>query len=95
MSRLLVLVLAALVIGRASPAPPTSAPSSGPRFAASGPGAEDYGASNGYPIGDRRTFYSIPVLVGSHSHMVSKQSVDPGRRETGALWQRVVRTLGR
>jgi len=39
-----------------------------PRFVAGGPDAEMYGAANGYPIGDRSTFYDIPVLVGSHSH---------------------------
>jgi CubicO group peptidase (beta-lactamase class C family) len=66
------LVLAGLVLGCASPAPqaePSGATSAGPRFAAGGPDAEDYGASKGYPIGDRSTFYSIPVLVGSHSHL--------------------------
>ncbi|MDP2702221.1 MAG: serine hydrolase [Candidatus Rokubacteria bacterium] len=40
-----------------------------PRFAAGGPDAEVYGSANGYPIGDRSTFYDIPVLVGSHSHL--------------------------
>jgi len=45
-----------------------SAPSA-PRFAAGGPDAEDYGASEGYPIGDRSTFNRIPSLVGSHSHL--------------------------
>ena len=40
-----------------------------PRFVAGGPDAEVYGAANGYPIGDRSTFYDIPVLVGSHSHL--------------------------
>ncbi len=72
MASLLVLALAVLVLGCASPTPTTSPPMAepaGPRFAASGPNAEDYSASKGYPIGDRRTFYTIPVLVGSHSHM--------------------------
>ena len=45
-----------------------SAPSA-PRFAAGSPDAEDYGASEGYPIGDRSTFNRIPFLVGSHSHL--------------------------
>jgi CubicO group peptidase (beta-lactamase class C family) len=45
-----------------------SAPSS-PRFAAGGPDAEDYGASEAYPIGDRSTFFRIPFLVGSQSHL--------------------------
>jgi CubicO group peptidase (beta-lactamase class C family) len=40
-----------------------------PRFAAGGPDAEEYGAANGYPIGDRSTFYDLPMLVGSHSHL--------------------------
>lgn len=40
-----------------------------PRFVAGGPNAEVYGAANGYPIGDRSTYYNIPVLVGSHSHL--------------------------
>ena len=40
-----------------------------PRFVAGGPNAEVYGAANGYPIGDRSTYYDIPVLVGSHSHL--------------------------
>jgi CubicO group peptidase (beta-lactamase class C family) len=40
-----------------------------PRFAAGGPNAEEYGASNGYPIGDRTTYFRIPSLVGSHSHL--------------------------
>jgi hypothetical protein len=34
--------------------------SSGPRFAASGPNAEDYGASLGYPIGDGTSYYTTP-----------------------------------
>ena len=40
-----------------------------PRFAEGGPDAEEYGASHGYPIGDRATFNRIPFLVGSHSHL--------------------------
>ena len=40
-----------------------------PRFAAGGPNAEEYGASSGYPTGDRTTFFRIPSLVGSHSHL--------------------------
>ena len=59
-------VLAAVLAGYASLAPtglcdavasaasPTEPPSPfAPRFAPSGPDAEDYGASDGYPIGDR------------------------------------------
>ena len=45
-----------------------SAPSA-PRFAAGGPDAQDYGASEGYPVGDRSTFFRVPFLVGSHSHL--------------------------
>ncbi len=77
-----VCVLAAVVAGCTSSSPTgprdgiasgsssaePSAPS-GPRFAADGPDAEDYGGSKGYPIGDRSTFFRIPFLVGSHSHL--------------------------
>jgi CubicO group peptidase (beta-lactamase class C family) len=42
---------------------------SGPRFAAGGPEADEYGAAVGYATGDRTTFYRIPSLVGSHSHL--------------------------
>ena len=54
-----------------SPAVVTPAPSaaSGPRFEASGPDAKDYGADAGYPIGDTTTFFRVPYLVGSHSHL--------------------------
>jgi len=41
----------------------------GPRFTQGGPDAEEYGASQGYPIGDRATFNRIPFLIGSHSHL--------------------------
>src|SRR5712692_8580325 len=41
---------------------------SAPRFGAGGPDAEEYGASNGYPIGARGTFLRPPFRVGSHSH---------------------------
>ena len=39
-----------------------------PRFAQGGPDAENYGASNGYSIGDRSNWFRPPYLVGSHSH---------------------------
>jgi CubicO group peptidase (beta-lactamase class C family) len=81
-SLMAVCVLAAVVAGCTSPSPTgardgiasgsssaePSAPSA-PRFAAGGPDAEDYGVSEGYPIGDRSTFFRIPFLVGSHSHL--------------------------
>jgi len=74
------LALVVLLLGCASPptaAPPIAASSAGPVFAASGPDAEDYGASKGYPRGDRSTFYTIPMLVGAFSHM---DEVFEGRR---------------
>jgi len=40
-----------------------------PRFAQDGPEAEEYGASDGFPTGDRTTFFRIPFLVGSHSQL--------------------------
>jgi CubicO group peptidase (beta-lactamase class C family) len=39
-----------------------------PRVVA-GPDAEEYGSREGFPIGNRSTFFRIPFLVGSHSHM--------------------------
>jgi len=48
------------------PSPPIA---SAPRFAAGGPDAEEYGASNGYPFGARGTFLTAAFLVGSHSQM--------------------------
>jgi CubicO group peptidase (beta-lactamase class C family) len=72
MARLFTLGFVLLLLGCASPAPTTPAPlaePAGPRFAASGPDAGDYGAGQGYPMGDRRTFFLIPYLVGVHSHM--------------------------
>ena len=75
-------VLAAVLVGSASLAPTDlcdalasgasstePASPSAPRFAPGGPDAEDYGASDGYPIGDRSTFLSTPFLVGSSSHL--------------------------
>jgi CubicO group peptidase (beta-lactamase class C family) len=79
-----VCVLAAVGIGCTSPsatgprdgiasgsfsAEPSAPAPSAPRFAADGPDTEDYGASAGYPIGDRSTFFRIPFIVGSHSHL--------------------------
>ena len=49
--------------------PADSSTRSTPRFADTGPDADDYGASDGYPLGDRSTFNRIPFLVGSHSHL--------------------------
>jgi len=62
------------IVGCASPPPGASSlagspPSAGPRFAAGGPNAEDYGAAAGYPMGDGRTFFQIPHIVGSFSHL--------------------------
>jgi CubicO group peptidase (beta-lactamase class C family) len=56
----------AIASGASSTAP---ASPSAPRFSPGGPDAEDYGASDGYPIGDRSTFFRPPFLVGSHSHL--------------------------
>jgi CubicO group peptidase (beta-lactamase class C family) len=72
---------------------------SGPRFAAGGPNADEYGAAVGYATGDRTTFYRIPSLVGSHSHLdeifegrLIRKAVTPSplRRaasEPAILWQ--------
>src|SRR5438105_4493678 len=60
-----------LVAACATPATTRSggAPEAGPRFVSGGPDAEDYGASLGYPKGDRATFFRVPSLIGSHSHL--------------------------
>lgn len=65
-------VLGALLAGCASPAPTATRDggvAGAPRFASSGPFAEDFGASDGYPTGDRSTFFRTPFLVGSHSRL--------------------------
>jgi hypothetical protein len=78
-----VCVLAAVFGGCQSPPAPTgsrpgsvSGPSSAepsgpsaPRFVAGGPDTSEYSASEGYPIGGRSTYFRIPFLVGSHSHL--------------------------
>jgi CubicO group peptidase (beta-lactamase class C family) len=51
----------------ASPAAPPSP--AAPHVVAGGPDAAEYGASNAYPIGDRSTYFRVPFLVGSHSHL--------------------------
>jgi CubicO group peptidase (beta-lactamase class C family) len=94
-----VCVLAVPFAGCASPSPPglgdagASGPSAGsaPRFAASGPDAEEYGAGDGYPIGDRSTFFEIPFLVGSYSHLdqvfegrLVRRAATPSRLERAA-----------
>src|SRR5207302_1780989 len=69
--------VAAAFAGCASPPPSRPRDAGGPglpvvsaaRFDAGGPDAEEYGASNGYPIGARGTFLRPPFLVGSHSHL--------------------------
>jgi CubicO group peptidase (beta-lactamase class C family) len=58
--------LVAIIVAGCTTSP---APSSAVRVALAGPNAEEYGASDGYPIGDRRTFARLPFLVGSYSHM--------------------------
>ena len=69
-------VLAATIAGCTPPpktevagAGATAGPTNGPRFSPTGPDARDFGETDGYPAGDRRTFFSIPYLVGSHSRL--------------------------
>jgi CubicO group peptidase (beta-lactamase class C family) len=66
-ARLAVVVLVAWLAGCTPPPPKTTA--SGPRFVETGPDAEEQGASRGYPLGDRSTFFRMPFLVGSQSHL--------------------------
>ncbi|HEU5194913.1 MAG TPA: serine hydrolase [Methylomirabilota bacterium] len=63
---LLTLLLAAC----AAPPPPSATPGpAAPRFVASGVEAEVYGSADGYPLGNRSTFFRLRYLVGSHSHL--------------------------
>jgi CubicO group peptidase (beta-lactamase class C family) len=48
---------------------PSAAAASAPRSSPDGPDAEEYGSSQGFPIGDRTTFFTVPFLVGSHSQL--------------------------
>ena len=73
-------VLAAVVAGCASPAgtgvrdaasgshAAGSSTAAKPQFAQGGPDAEDYGASQDYPIGDRETCSRLTSFVGCQSH---------------------------
>ena len=71
-------MLVSLLVGCAVPAPiardgPVSgsaaAVAAAPRFAPGGPDADEYGVDDGFPTGDRSTFFSTPFLVGSHSEL--------------------------
>jgi CubicO group peptidase (beta-lactamase class C family) len=79
--RVWALALLVCVVACASPATTTrDTPVTGeeppPRFAAGGADAEEFGASTGYPKGDRATFWDIGSVVGSHSHL---DEIFPGR----------------
>ena len=72
--RWLACTLLVALTGCTAPMPPgnsgmTAATTPGPRFSKTGPDANEFGAANGYPMGDRTTFWRIPQLVGSHSHL--------------------------
>ena len=55
-----------------------------PRFSQGGPDAEEYGASEGYPIGDRGTCSRTVFLVGCHSHLDQVYEARLVRRATMA-----------
>jgi len=73
MSGLVFGILIAALVGCASPdgavvagsSPAQSSAGSGPRFAAGGPDAEEYGAREGYPL---KAIYRVPFFVGGFSH---------------------------
>ena len=73
MRRSVVLTLVTLLAACAAPATtPDVAPRTEdvkPRFAASGPDAEAYGAGAGYPKGTRANSWAVATLVGTHSHL--------------------------
>jgi CubicO group peptidase (beta-lactamase class C family) len=70
-SRHVAALLLTALAGCAVPTPTVSrdAATAGPRFNPSGPDADEFGAREGYPTGDRTTFFRIPYLVGSHSQL--------------------------
>jgi len=79
--RVWLLALLGCVVACASPAAPArDTPVAGeeppPRFAAGGAEAEEFGASAGYPKGNPATFFRVPYLVGSYSHL---DEIFPGR----------------
>ena len=69
-------LVAALIAGCVSPSARALSESSaaqpsakaGPRYAQGGPDAQEYGASQGYPIGDRTSCSQPAFRVGCHSH---------------------------
>jgi len=77
-AKLAALSCVVLIAACAAPAatPNGDGTQAGPHFASGGPDAEDYGASLGYPKGERTTFLRVPSLVGSHSHL---DELFPGR----------------
>ena len=87
----LVVVVAILLTACAGPTPTrdgaTISEQTAPRFAVGGPDAEGYGVRDGYPIGDRSTFFVHRLfLVGSQSHLdeifegrVIRKAVTPSR----------------
>src|SRR5262245_43935246 len=46
-----------------------SAAPAAPRFAPSGPNAEEYGERDGFRVGDRSTCIRVPFYVGCTSHL--------------------------
>jgi CubicO group peptidase (beta-lactamase class C family) len=63
------LAVVGLVIALSACATPAPQPAAaGPRFEQGGPDADEQGARQGYPLGDRRNFFRVPFLVGSQSH---------------------------
>ena len=64
--RVVTAVLSMILVACATPAPQSAG--TGPRFDQSGPDADEFGAREGYPVGDRTTFFRVPFLVGSQSH---------------------------
>ena len=87
----LVVVVAILLTACAGPTPTrdgaTISEQTAPRFAVGGPDAEGYGVRDGYPIGDRSTFFVHRLFfVGSQSHLdeifegrVIRKAVTPSR----------------
>ena len=72
------------VLGRGDRSAAVEHSAASPRFSQGGPDAEEYGASEGYPIGDRPTCSRPVFLVGCHSHLDQVYEARLVRRATMA-----------
>ena len=72
------------VLGRGDRSAAVEHSAASPRFSQGGPDAEEYGASEGYPVGDRGTCSRPVFLVGCLSHLDQVYEARLVRRATMA-----------